>query len=109
MQSFGGKTKGFSDHKCNDLQQKKVGEGTAGVAINIELQNFMATKLKVNFFAFLLVALLVSQVTFSGQKNDLNLVGTVWIVLRAHLDTCLCLSSIDEVASFVPLQASQNG
>jgi len=36
---------------------------TAGVARSIELQNFMAAKLKVNFSVLLRVALLVSQVT----------------------------------------------
>ena len=42
---------------------KKVWMGTAGVARSIELQNFTAAKLKVNFFVSLRVTLLVLQVT----------------------------------------------
>ena len=45
---------------------KKVWVGTACVARSIELQNFMATKLKANFFVSLRVALLVLQVTLSA-------------------------------------------
>ena len=56
------KQKDFSDQKCIDSQPKKFWVGTAGVARSIEWQNFMAAKLKVNFFASLRVALLVLQV-----------------------------------------------
>ena len=45
---------------------KKVWVGTACVARSIELQNFMATKLKANFFVSLRVALLVLQVALSA-------------------------------------------
>ena len=45
---------------------KKVWVGMAGVARSIVLQNFMTTKLKVNFFVSLRVALLVLQVTLSA-------------------------------------------
>ena len=45
---------------------KNVSVGTAGVARSIELQNFMAAKLKVIFFVLLLVALLVLQLTLSA-------------------------------------------
>ena len=45
---------------------KNVWVETAGVARNIELQNFMAAKLKVNFFVLLRVALLVLQLTLSA-------------------------------------------
>ena len=79
----------------------------AGVAKSIELQNFMATKLKVNFFVLLRVALLVLQLTISASKQRklcwyvkfLQWKGQFWIqeVIRARLDTCL--SSIDEVVS----------
>jgi len=41
----------------------------AHFARSIELQNFMAAKLKVNFFVLLWVALLVSRVTLSAQKR----------------------------------------
>ena len=44
---------------------KKVWVGTAGVARSIELQNFMAAKLKFNFFTSLRVALLVLHATLS--------------------------------------------
>ena len=37
----------------------------AGVAQSIELQNFVAAKLKVSFFVLLQVVLLVSQVTLA--------------------------------------------
>ena len=49
----------------------------AGVARSIVLQNFMTTKLKVNFFISLQVALLVLQVTLSAKKNSVNCVGTL--------------------------------
>ena len=45
---------------------KKVWVGTAGVARYIDLQNFMAAKLKVSFFVLLWVALLVLQATLSA-------------------------------------------
>ena len=47
---------------------KNVWVGTSGVARSIELQNFMAAKLKVNFFVLLRVSSLVLQVTLSAQK-----------------------------------------
>ena len=52
QQSFGGKAKGFYILKCIDSQpeqKKKKWVGTIGVARSIELQNFMAAKLKGNF------------------------------------------------------------
>ena len=45
---------------------KNVLMGTAGVARSMELQNFMAAKLKVNFFVLLRVVLLVLQLTLSA-------------------------------------------
>ena len=45
---------------------KKFWVGTAGVARSIELQHFIATKLKVNFFVLLRVAFLVLHVTLSA-------------------------------------------
>ena len=77
------------------------------VARIIELQNFMAAKLKVNFFILFRVALIVLQVTLSAWKKQRKLCwqlkfsqwkGEFWIqeVIRARLVTCLCLLSIDE-------------
>ena len=40
-------------------------------------ENFMAARLKINFFVLLRVALLVSQVILSGVKNSFNFVGTL--------------------------------
>ena len=40
-------------------------------------QNFVASKLKVNFFVLLRIALLVLQVTLSALKNSVNSVGTL--------------------------------
>ena len=45
---------------------KNVLMGTAGVARSMELKNFMAAKLKVNFFVLLRVVLLVLQLTLSA-------------------------------------------
>ena len=45
---------------------KNVWVGTAGIARSIELQNFVAAKLKVNFFVLLWVALVVLQLTLSA-------------------------------------------
>ena len=54
----------FSVQKCIYSQPvKKVSVGTAGVTRSIELQNFMAAKLKGNFFVLLGVVLLVLQLT----------------------------------------------
>ena len=60
------KQKDFSDQKGIDLQpEKKVWVGTASVARSIEWQNFMVSKLQVNFFVLLRVAVSVLQVTLS--------------------------------------------
>ena len=48
------------------LGLKNVSVGTASVARSIELQNFMAAKLKVSFFVLPRVALLVLQLTLSA-------------------------------------------
>ena len=45
---------------------KNVLMGTAGVARSMELKNFMAAKLKVNFFVLPRVVLLVLQLTLSA-------------------------------------------
>ena len=81
--------------------------GTADVAQSIELQNFMAAKLKVNFFVLLRVTLLVPQFTLSAQKQHKvcwyvkfsRWKGELWIqeVIRAHLDSHQ--PSINEVVS----------
>ena len=85
--------------------------GTAGVKRSAR-QNFVASKLKVNFFVLLRVASLVLQalVALSALKNSVNSVGTLRVrsgkesfgfkkLIRARLDTCLRLSTIDEVVS----------
>ena len=73
----------------------------AGVARSIELQNFMATKLKVNFFVLLRVALLLTG-NLVGVKYSLNCVGT--LCFRSYKSSFghlfkLRLSSINEVVS----------
>ena len=45
---------------------KNVLMGTAGVSRSMELKNFMAAKLKVNFFVLPRVVLLVLQLTLSA-------------------------------------------
>jgi len=61
------KQRDFSIQKCIDSQsEKSLSEARmTGVARSKELQNFMAAKLKANFFVLLGVALLVSQVSLS--------------------------------------------
>ena len=72
----------------------------------------MASKLKVNFFVLLRVALLIlqAQVTLSALKNSVNSVGTLRVrsgkesfgfkkLLKLVLGTCLRISTIDEVVS----------
>ena len=93
------------------LHLKTVWVGTAGVTWTMELENFMATKLKVNFLVLRQVALLLSLVTMSAQKPTYIFVSALWFrgekagefwiqkVLRARLDTFLRLSSIDEIVS----------
>ena len=84
----------------------------AGVARSIVLQNFMTTKLKVNFFVLLRVRLISitglghligvdKQRKFCWYVKFSQWKGEFWIqeVIRARLDTCLHLSSIDEVVS----------
>ena len=81
--------------------------GTAGVAGRIELQNFMGAELKVNSSFCFAVVLLVLQLTLTALKQRKlcwyvkfsQWIGQFWIqeVIRAHLETCLRLSSIDEV------------
>ena len=48
------------------LKKVRVGTADVHVAQSIELQNFMAAKLKVNFFFLLRVTLLVPQFTLSA-------------------------------------------
>ena len=55
--SVGEKQKGFPTKNVLIRSLKKVWVGTAGIAESIELQNFMAAKLKVNLFVLLRVAL----------------------------------------------------
>ena len=51
------KQKDFSIQKCIDSQpEKSLSRRTADVVRSIELQNFMAAKLKGNFFVLLRVA-----------------------------------------------------
>ena len=68
----------------------------------------MAAKLKGNFFVLLRVAFNISITDhLIGVKNSVNFVVTLTFrggkeiqeVVRARLDTCLRLSSIDEVVS----------
>ena len=61
------KQKDFSDQKCIDLQPEKSLSGDDWCRTK-QLQNFMAAKLKVNFFVLHRprVALLVLQVTLSA-------------------------------------------
>ena len=79
--------------------------GTASVARSIDLC-LMAAKLKVNFFLLLRVALSGHLVSVEKKQCKLGWyvkfsrwTGEFWIqeVIRARLDTCLRLSSIDEV------------
>ena len=88
---------------------KTVWVGTAGVEQSTR-QNFVASKLKVNFFVLLRVALLVGLGHLIGIKKQRKFCwyvtcsqwkGEFWIqeVIRARLDTCLRLSVIDEVVS----------
>ena len=60
------KQKDFSTKNVLIRSLKKVWVGTAVVARSIDLQNFMAAKLKVNFFVLRRVALLVLQATLSA-------------------------------------------
>ena len=68
----------------------------------------MAAKLKGNFFVLLRVAFNISITSHViGVKNSINFVATLSSchgkefqeVVRAHLDTCLRPSSLDEVVS----------
>ena len=70
----------------------------------------MAAKLKVNFFVLLRVALISVTGHHIGVKNQRKFCwyvkfsrwkGEFWIqeVIRAHLDTCLRLPSIDELVA----------
>ena len=79
---------------------KNVLEETAGVTRRLEFQNLLTAKLKINFFVWLRVASLVLQLILL-VREVFTVERTKWIqdVIGARLDTCLRLSSIDEVVS----------
>ena len=107
------KQKDFSDQKHLDSQPENSLSGvrTAGVERSTR-QNFVASKLKVNFFVLLRVRLisitgLGHRIGVDKQRKFCRYVtcsqwkGEVWLqeIIRARLDTCLRLSTIDEVVS----------
>ena len=80
----------------------------AGVAGNIELKNFMAAKLTVNFFVLLSGCLVIEkQLKFLWFVKFLQWKGKFWIqeVIKTRLDTCVyvfhkSMKQIQAVASF---------
>ena len=107
------KQKDFPDQNRIDSQPENSlsGDGLGGERST--RQNFVASKLKVNFFVLLRVALLVvitglahligvkKQRKFCRYVTCSQWKGEFWIqeVIRPRLDTCLRLSTIDEVVS----------
>ena len=93
------KQKDFFFQNVLIITLQKVLVGTAGVAQSIELQNFMAAKLKgnLNFFVLLRVALNITGHLIA--KNSVNVFGTLSFhvgkeiqeVVTARLNTCLRL------------------
>ena len=74
----------------------------------LDTENFVASKLKVNFFVLLRVACLGHFIGVKPKQREFCRYVTCsqwkeqfWIqeVIRARLDTCLRLSTIDEVVS----------